>query len=72
MQVMLWTDESTLLLQKNSSNNNKIQLISGVETRDIFALKSQMLNYDIITKLTNLGAITDLMKYEVRPSMTYI
>ena len=62
MQVWLWTDESTLLLQKNSS----IQFRAGVETRDIFALKSKMVNYDIITKLTNLGAITDLMKYEVR------
>ena len=63
MQVMLWTDESTLLLQKNSS----IQFSSGVETRDIFALIFKMVNYDIMSKLTNIGAITDLMKYEVRP-----
>ena len=37
-----------------------------METRDIFTLKSQMTNYDIMAKLTNLGAITDLMKYEVK------
>ena len=61
VQIILWTDETTLLLQSNSS----IQFMAGVETRDIFALMSQMVNYDIMAKLKNLGAITDLMKYEV-------
>ena len=31
------------------------------------ALIPQMVNCDIMPKLGNVGAVTDLMKYEVRP-----
>ena len=61
MQVLLWTDNGTLHLQKN----NNITFEAGVQTRNITEVIPHMLNYDIIAKLKNIGAITDILKYEV-------
>ena len=62
MQVILWTDNATLQLQKN----NNITFEEGVKTKNITEEIPHMLNYDIIARLKNIGAITDILKYEVR------
>ena len=61
MQVILWTDDATLQM------NESYKFRAEVETRNMTALIPQMVNSDIMAKLANVGAVTDLMKYEVRP-----
>ena len=59
-QVILWTDSKTMQMNKT------YKFLPMVETRNLTRLIPQMVNSDIMAKLKNVGAVTDLMKYEVR------
>ena len=61
LQVILWTDNKTLQM------NTTYKFRPTVDTRDVTRLIPQMVNSDIMANLKNVGAVTDLMKYEVRP-----
>lgn len=58
-KVILWTDDKTLHM------NESYKFRAEVETRNMTALIPQMVNCDIMPKLGNVGAVTDLMKYEI-------
>ena len=56
--MILWTDQITL---KNTYGKFRAE----VETRNVHDVIPQMINSDIVSKLRNVGAISDLMRYEV-------
>ena len=58
MQVFLWTEQKTI---KNTTN----KFDARVEIRNVHEVIGRMVNPDIVFKLKNVGAVSDLMRYEV-------
>ena len=60
VQVIVWTDQKTLQM------NETYKFKADVQIRNVTKLIPKMVNSDIMAKLGNIGAVTDLMKYEVK------
>ena len=58
-QVILWTEQKTI---QNTTNKFNV----GVEIRNVHEVIGKMVNPDIVFKLKNVGAVSDLMRYEVK------
>ena len=58
MQVILWTDQRTL-------KNPSVRFHPGVELKDVTEVIPLMTDCDIMAKLKNVAAVSDLMRYEV-------
>ena len=58
MQVILWTEQKTI---QNTTNKFDVR----VEIKNVHEVIGQMINPDIVLKLNNVGAVSDLMRYEV-------